>query len=176
MSTKTISQVRFLTVRCSDSIARPSNTTAYAAGDVISEITTNDHFTFTGIANVGVYTGTLDAARCFSSANKSTLPDLELWLFHTDIAEVADNAAFAPTDAEMLTLVGIVDFPVASWKIGNPAADTGNVVCEVRNIGLPFRLAGSASAPYLYGQLVVRNAYTPVASEVFTVELNLYQD
>lgn len=175
MSSRIISQVQFLTQRRQASITRPSNTTQYAAGDVISAVTTNDHLTFQNCANIGRYTGTIDAARCFSSANQTTKPDLELWLFHTDIAKVADNNAFAPTDAEMLTLIGVIDFD--SWRVGLSGSGTdGNIVSEVRNIGLPFVIAGLADTPHIYGQLVERGTYTPISAEVFTVELSLYLD
>ena len=183
MGNRQESIIQFRTKRFTDAITRPANAAAYAAGDVISEVTTNDHLTFGTATAVdgsgnpvgapGKLSGSIDVARCFSSANQSTLPDLELWLFHTDIAEVADNSAFAPTDAEMLTLIGIIDFPVADWKVGTATAGAGgNAVCEARQIGLPFRLATQV----LYGQLVVRNAYTPVTSETFTVELVVTQD
>ena len=177
MGAQQIAIVKFKTKRVSDSITRPTNTTDYAAGDVISEATTNDHFTFQDCGDEPTFTGTIDAARLSSSAYVSTAPDAELWLFHTDIAEVADNSAAAITDAENRTLIGIIDFPTANWKTGNPASGaSGNHVCETRNIGLPFVLAKVKDAPHIYGQLIVRNAYVPVSGEIFTVELSIYQD
>lgn len=161
-----------------DSITRPSNTTAYAAGDVISEVTTNDHLTFLKAMDAGdEKTGIILGGRVHSSANNTTLPDLELWLFDADIAEVADNGAFVPTDTEMLTLIGVIAFPVASWIIGNAgAAAAGNAFCEVMNLDIPFRLGKDPSALNIYGQLVVRNAYTPVASEEFSVTIMTHND
>jgi hypothetical protein len=106
-------------------------------------------------------------ARITSSVNAGTKPDLELWLFRSDIAEVGDNEAFAVTDAEQLTRIGIIDFPVANWIVGG-----ANAVCEVSNIGLAFKAATSS----IYGVLVVRNTYTPVSGETLTVELVVAQD
>lgn len=158
------------------SLTRPANTTAYTAGDVISAVTSNDHFTFgatsndaskrTGRASPG--TLAINVARLWSSANQSTKLEAELWLFNADIAEVADNAAFAPTDTEMLTLVGIIDFPAANWKVGTATSGAdGNAVCEIRNLDFPVM----ANPGRLYGQLVVRNGYVPIASESFVVDL-----
>lgn len=162
----------FYTKELRDSITRPANTTAYTAGDVIAEVTTNDHFVFSDAVKAGHNTGMISNARIFSSANQGTKLDAELWLFHTNITEAGDNAAFAPTDAELLTLVGIIDFPVASWKAGNATAGAdGNSVCVVENIGIAFRAIQN-----LYGVLVARNAYTPVESEVFTIDLVIAQD
>ncbi len=170
-------RVQFNTGRSVDTITRPSNTTAYTAGDAISEITTNDHFIFSNIFRPGTQNkqlgGAIATARLHSSANKSTKLDAELWLFHTDIVKVVDNDAFAPTDTEMLTLVGIIDFPLANWKVGNAGADAaGNAVCEAFNLGLALKSATTD----LYGQLVARNAYTPVSGEIFTVELITSRD
>jgi hypothetical protein len=72
----------------SDSITRPANTTAYAAGDVISAVTTNDHYAFDS-SKAGQLRGKIEMARMMVLANQSTKPDLELWLFAEDIAEVA---------------------------------------------------------------------------------------
>jgi len=169
--------VQFNTFRGVDAITRPANTDVYTAGDVVSEVTSNDHFTFEEVNRPGGIKkhlgGSIATARLHSSANQATKLDGELWLFSQDIAEVADNGAFAPTDAEMLTLVGIIDFPVANWKEGIATAGAaGNAVCEAFNLGLAYK-GGLTS---LFGQLVVRNAYTPVSGEIFTCEIIVSRD
>ena len=164
-------------------IERPDNTTTYAAGDVIGEVTTNDHYAFTlsGLteASQTIGSGVIDSARMMINSNKTagTLPDIELWLFDTDVTEVADNSAFAPTDAEILTLVGIIDFASTSWKVGLSGADaSGNIVQQVDNLGIVYKAVGQNQNAVLYGQLVLRNAYTPIASEEFHTELVLSLD
>ena len=159
--------------RVEDSITRPSNTTAYAAGDAVSEVTTNDHFTFSAPTELGVNTGEIVSAICHSSAAQGTAPDLELWLFHTDVGEDADNAAWTPTDAELLTCIGVIDFATANWKTGS-----GNSLCQVTNVNLPYKLArvGDGTRATIYGQLVMRNTYTPVSAEIFTVSMLIRQD
>ena len=166
--------VGFRPVFVSDSITRPSNTTAYAAGDAISEVTSNDFFTFDGVLPISPErTGTLNTVRLVSSANQSTKLDGELWLFRSTFTETADNSAFAPTDAEVATLVAVVDLPSSFWIVGNAASGaSGNAVIEVTNLELPV----TGDAGKLYGQLVARNAYTPVSAEVFTCELVVSQD
>ena len=161
------------TIIVTDSITRPANTTAYAAGDVISEVTTNDHYTFTPAAPDAGLVGYIEHAVMSINANQSTLPDIELWLFHTDIAEVADNSAFAPTDAEVLTLIGVIDFPLTGWKVGlSGAGASGNIIQEIPAVGIPYRTQ-PASGGSIFGQLVVRNAYTPISDEIFQVRLSL---
>ena len=169
--------VEFNTALSISALTRPADTTAYAAGDVISDATGDAHFTFAESLRPGNkkshLSGSIATVRLHSSANVATKLDAELWLFHTDIADVADNAAFAPTDAEALTLVGIISFATANWKEGNAGADAaGNAVIEARNLGLALR----GASPTLYGQLVARNAYIPVSGEIFTCELIISQD
>jgi hypothetical protein len=160
------------------SIIRPSNTTAYAAGDVISAVTSNDHFTFVNPFK-RVNSGEVVALNINSSASVATKPDLELWLFHTDIVEAVDNTAFIPTDAEMLTCVGVIKIPTGSWDVGLATAGAGgNAFQQVKDLNMVMQLATSNdnTGNNLYGQLVVRNAYVPVSAEVFTIELLVRQD
>jgi hypothetical protein len=165
--------------RARDQITRPANTTAYTAGDAISEVTTNDFFTFTNVVNSKSGSGAIESAIIHSSANVATKLDADLFLFHTTITETADNAAFVPTDAEMLTLVGVIDVATANWTVGLATAGAGgNTAIHITGLDMPFVLTGTSSTTgrTLYGQLVARNAYVPVASEVFTVDLMIAQD
>lgn len=169
--------VQFHTHRANEELTRSANTTAYAAGEVISAVTSNNHFTFDNATRPGTSTkqlgGAVATAILHSSANVATKLDAELWLFHTDISEAADNSAFVPTDAEMLTVIGVIDFATADWKEGLATAGAaGNSLCQVSNIGLAFKSATTT----IYGQLVARNAYVPVSGEVFTIELIISQD
>lgn len=146
------------------SLARPNDTTAYAAGDVISDVTSNDHYSWAAFSRENGWACTLKRAVITVSAAVATEPDLELWLFDTDIVEVADNLAFAVTDAEILTCIGIVKFPTADFIVGS-----GNVICETdKNLNMQLKGLNSAT---LYGQLVVRNSYASTASEVYSCRL-----
>lgn len=167
--------VEFNTARCRATLTRPANATVYAAGDVISAVTTDNHFEFTNAVRRqgNKMSGQISYAIINSSANQVTKPYIELWLFSADIAEVADNGAFAPTDTELLTCIGVIDFPDTNWKVGTATAgDGGNSLCIESAPGIIFQSASTS----IFGQLVVRNAYTPVSGEVFTVDLIITQD
>lgn len=172
MSGKTESIIEFTTKQVRASLTRPANVTAYAAGDVVAAAA-GDHFTFEELIQPKTLSGSISTARLHSSGNQGTKLDGELWLFSADIAEVGDNAAFNPSDAEMLTMIGIIDFGVASWRVGSAGAGaSGNAVCEVKNIGLALKGAGQT----VYGVLVARNGYTPLSGEIFTCDLVVTQD
>jgi hypothetical protein len=161
---------------------RPNDTNAYTAGDVICDSTSAPTvMTFSGMALDKGGNGIIQQVRCFSSANVATKPDLQLFLFDTAPAAVNDNAAFAPSDAEMLRCVAVIAIPTTSFVVGNAGAGAaGNCVCDVQGLALAFNTtlaSGAAGATAavadLYGVLVVRNAYAPVAQEVFTFSVSV---
>jgi hypothetical protein len=172
MSDRFEAVVEFQTKIIRAALTRSANTTAYASGEVLAAAA-GDHLTFEEAVLPKKLSGSISTARIYSSANVGTKPELELYLFHTDIAEVGDNTAFAPSDAEMLTCIGVIDFAASDWKVGkaDSGAD-GNAMIEVKNIGLAFRGAGTS----IYGVLVHRGAYTPVSGEIFTVDLVVTHD
>jgi len=131
-------------------------------------VTTNAHFTFGTDGKRIVFpnanqNGVIRGARLHSSAAQGTLPDIDLWLFRADIANVADNAAFAPTDAEALTVIAILNFD--TFVKGGT-----NSVGFFTSLYREFHLTDPEK---IYGQMVVQNAYTPVSAETFTCELDI---
>lgn len=152
---------------------RPNDTTAYAAGDVVCDSTSSPTIlTFTNVVKDRQGAAIIQSACLVSSASVATKPDFELWLFDTAITMDNDNAVFTPTDAEMLTCVGVIAFPQSSFKVGDATVGAGgNSICSIQNIGLA--VTTTTSVQNLFGVLVVRNAYVPVAQEVFTIRLNI---
>lgn len=155
------------------SVQRPNDTNAYTAGDVIADSTSAPSvITLKNATSDFNGSGVIDSAVCVSSFNNTTKPDLELWLFNAAPAATNDNAAFAPTDAEMLNLVGVIPFPVASFKVGNAASATsGNAACVTTNCGVVIN--SKAGVSDLYAVPVVRNAYTPGGLETITFTLSV---
>jgi len=174
-------RLSFKVISSVSAITRPANTTAYAAGDVISDTTGDAHHTFDNVlrtkptAQDPFLSGTIERALLSSSQNNTTLKlDGELWLFHTDVATAVDNAAIAFTDAEMLTNIGIIPFPVGDWQVGLATTGVGgNANCFAENLNMVVK--GNVSNN-IFGQLVARNAYAPVTGEIFTVTLFMQQD
>ncbi len=153
-------------------LQRPNDATAYAAGDVIADATSGATvLTFNAAQGTSqTISMILNEVILVDSANQATKPDLELWLFSTAPTAQQDNAAYAPTDAEVNNLVAIIAIPSTAFRVGNATVGAGgNSVCVVSNIGTPINL--SVVDPKLYAFLVVRNAYTPVAQEQFVIKL-----
>lgn len=151
------------------SVTRPADTAQYAIGDVVTDGSAS-RLVFSGVPGVLGSGALIESALCVDSAYHATVrPDFELWLFDTDITDLdADNAAWTPTDTQMESLVGIISFPVASFKAGDATSGAGgNCACPVNNVAV------HTTANVLYGVLVLRNTYTPVSGEKFTVVLNV---
>ena len=155
--------------KCGSSTAtftRPANTTTYTAGDVMSDSTA--WMTFRGALKDGC--GAIQHAYLLDSANQTLLLDAELWLFSTAPAITTDNLAIALTDAELASLVGVIDFAVADGKVGLATSGAGGNAINVQTgLGIPVKNVGNQND--LYGVLIARNAYIPVSAEIFTVTL-----
>ena len=162
------------TRRVSDTLTRPANTTQYAAGDQVSDSTSAP--TILNFADIGVYDGISDknasgvilTATCICSKAETVKPNLELYLFTLSTITVNnDNAAWAPTDAELNDCIGVVVFN--SWKVGS-----GNSIAFVKGLNIPFQCQDSDKD--LYGLVVERGTYTPTSAEVFKFVLGVIQD
>lgn len=156
------------------SFTRPNDTNTYAAGEVVSDSTSAPTaITFSNIARFPAGSGIITGALLVDSANQALKGSFELWLFDTAVVVDNDNTAFTPTDAELATLIGIIEFTTSF--IGDATAGAGgNVVYPVVGRNVPFKCTGVLQD--IYGVTVVRNAFIPVAQEVFTYRLRILQD
>lgn len=149
---------------------RPANTTAYAAGQQVSNSTTAPTvITFSSVARANGGSGIIIGAVLVDEANQTTKGQFELWMFDTTVTPNNDGSAFAPTNAFVETAIGII--PFNSVYVGNTA---GNCIYPVQGLNIPFTCG--VSVPDIYGLLVVRNAYTPVSAEKFTFRLTVVQN
>lgn len=161
----------------SASKTRPNNVTAYAIGDILNESTSaGTIITFSNVGRTVGNSGIINAVQIVDSANQSIKPLLALWLFNAPPATVNDNAAFAPTDAELEdSLLGVATFNGFDAYVGDASAGAGgNYMIQIRNENILFKCA--AASKDLYGILQHLAAYTPVANEKFTIKLGLLQD
>jgi hypothetical protein len=157
-------------VFATQTITRPADTTAYAAGDQVADSTSAPTvLTFTHMSRYPTARGSIKKVSILSSAYVATAPDFELWLFDTTMTPNNDNAAFAPTDAVVATRVAII--PVNIAFVGNATAGAGgNQVLESDpEVEYHYRTAEGTNS--LFGCLVVRNAYVPVSGEIFTIQI-----
>lgn len=157
-------------------VVRPANTTTYAAGDVLSNSTTTPAvLTFDNATlypgGVGVVTG----ATASTSGNETVKPDIQLWLFDALPTAMEDNDPFDPTDAEIKTVICVIEFATGSWY-GGLAGAGGNSFSQGgfrsgdTGVNAPL-FASTAGSRAIYGIPVIRNAYVPLSAEEFSFRL-----
>lgn len=156
----------------SASVTRPADTTVYTAGDVIADATSSPSLlTFVGAGRDAGHGGTIISATMIISASTGTAPGVDLFLFSVAPTAMEDNAAFDPTDAEMLNCVGVIQFAASNVIV---ALASGNSLIPANDLTVGFKSASTDKN--LYGVPVERSGYTPISAEVFQFTLNCVMD
>jgi hypothetical protein len=160
-------------VEVSGSITRPSNTTAYTAGDVWANSTTAPTLgEFTNVVKGGGGRGKIVEAVLIDSSNSTIPGEFELWVFDNTVTQFNDNSAIALTDLECLNVVTVI--PFVTGYISNTLVDgAGNRVYITDSPDKEFVCQDGSTS--LYFMIVVRNAYTPIASEKLTAIVQIEQ-
>lgn len=178
-----VQSIGLLSVLRSVWFTRPNDTTAYATGEVISDSTAVSKIMFfSECARKGRGSGAINQVMLIDGASQATKLSADLFLFRRPVDSYGvDNAAFTPTDEELGSLVAVVSLDgttAANLKQGDATSGVGgNVVIVNTSLSIPFECAATPwGDDALFGVLVARNAYTPVASETFRVILSITQD
>ena len=145
------------------SFTRPSNTDAYAAGDVIGPVTTPATLNF----SAAVPNSFIIGAKCTKDAATVSNSDFRLWLYvgAASPTPIADNSPWTTLYANDAICVGYID-------LGTAVTDgSGSDSAFSQNFGVQIPTVGSSTAGNLYGVLVAKAAYVPESGEKFTVTL-----
>lgn len=171
------SAVRGVIVTPSDSFTRPSDTTAYASGDLVANSTTAASvaaldFRVGGPENGR--TGFIRKVRMWSSDNDTTNASFRVHFYTANPCATAptngDNGAYAVTQ-DNSTYLGAVDVTFDRTINNSDAYGAG-----VPNTGAEMNFNVGPTGVRLYALIEARAAYTPATGEVFTVvpEIHLY--
>jgi hypothetical protein len=146
---------------------RPSDTTAYAALDTISNSTSSPSvLTFTNFGRVNAGTGFVTYARVLTSQTSCTAR-LRLHLYRITPTAINDNAGCtAPLYADEAKYVGFIDFPAMQTGGGSPTA----AFAQRDDLNLPFKC--DTSDRNLYGILETLDAFTPANAQTFSITLD----
>ena len=155
----------------SASFTRPSDTTAYAAQDVVSNSTTAPALlTFSSAARATGGSGVIMSARHMKNSTTTTGATYRLHLYKVStITPINDNAQFTMLYANRANRIGFIDF---NHAVAGTGSDCTNSLTTFVN--LPFVCDAAASA--IYGILTVTSAYTPTSGEQHFVELAIAQN
>jgi hypothetical protein len=152
---------------------RPGNTTAYAAGDVISESTsTGTAWVFSNAAKVKGGSGTIIRAALLDDDTAHTWSGVLLLFRVTPTGNLDDNGAntepLSGTDDDFIGALAFDTLVDQGTGYSYATATPGN-----SKLPLPFVCANGDAT--IYGVLTT-DAFTPTSAEVFRIILQIVQD
>ena len=149
--------------RSTVTLTRPSDTTAYTAGDVVGDTGGSAIAT---VANVGPSGGFVLVQSISLVFSDSTVPSgmgaFRVHLYSASPTAIADNAAFDLVSDERATYMGFIDLP-APQDLGS------TLYTQTDYPGRLVKLAAASTS--LFVEIETRGAYTPVSAS--TVELRV---
>ena len=142
----------FVTV--STDVTRPANVTTYTINDAMADTTpTAGGFTFTSAARKSAGAGIITDLWVTFEEDAAVPLVGELHIFETSVTAITDNVAYAITDAEAKTQIGMIPFALS---------DNGNQgVYHAQNLSIGFSAVGTANLRFL---IKVKNGYIPTTN------------
>jgi len=149
-------------------MTRPANTTAYTAGDVVSDSAiATSLLDFVDFARVNGGTGYIVGARLVTD-KKSITPRFRVHLYNaSNLTVAADNAAFDSRYVDAPKRIGWFDLP--AMTTGTDTTTSTESASQDMTIRLPFVAAGGMR--FLYAVLEVLDAFTPCSGQTFLLSL-----
>jgi hypothetical protein len=165
------------------SFTRPADAIAYAADDAVTNSTSAPvALTFPNAARGAGLGGEIRWAQMVCSVNPGTKGNFELYIFNGPSAPAPDNdnAAFTPTDAELLKVVPKIIFHSNNAFAGDAASNClydgtmSNGADAQRALSIPYVCDPATTS--LFGLLKVKGAYTPSSAETFSFRLGVWRN
>jgi hypothetical protein len=153
--------------RTTATITRPSNATAYTAGDVVGDTGGSAIISLTGAGPSAGFVFIQSISLVFSdSVVPSGMGAFRLHLYSASPTAIADNAVFDLASGERASYMGFIDLPTPS--------DFGSTLYTQADYSGRLIKLGTASTT-LFAELETRGAYTPVSASTVSVRVNLLE-
>lgn len=139
-------------------ITRPSNATAYTAGDVIGDTGGSAILSLTSAGPSSGHLLITDVSLLIAlAAVPSGMTTFRLELYDVSGTAIADNAVWDLPSGDRTKYLG-------SIALGAPIDKGATLFARVDNLAMRVKLTGGST---LYGQLVTEGAFTPTSAEVY---------
>lgn len=153
--------------RTTATITRPSNTTAYTAGDVVGDTGGSAIISLTAAGPSAGFVIIQSVSLVFSdSAVPSGMGAFRLHLHSASPTAIADNAAFDLLSGDRATYMGFIDLPT-------PVDFGSSLYTQIDYPGRLIKL-GTASTT-LFAELETRAAYPPLSASTVAIRMNLLE-
>ena len=153
--------------RTTATITRPSNATAYTAGDVVGDTGGSAIISLTAAGPSAGFVIIQSISLVFSD---STVPSgmgaFRLHLYSASPTAIADNAAFDLLSGDRATYMGFIDLPT-------PVDFGSTLYTQTDYPGRLFKLAAASTT--LFVEIETRGAYTPVSASTVSIRMNLLE-
>ena len=133
---------------------------AYTSGDALGGL-----LTFGGATILASGSGIIQKVVITDDDNE--LQPIDLVLFNQTFGATADNAAFAPSDADLQNCIGHISVAATNYS-----SFDDNAVATKRNVGFPFTAVGTG----LFGQMVIRDVGGYAATDDITIKITILMD
>ncbi len=142
---------------------------AYTAADAVGGL-----LTFEGALKNDKKSGVVLSITIQDNASQESA--LDLVLFNQSFTATADNAAFAPSDADLVNCLGIISILSTDYSTFST-----NSIATLRNVGMGVKSVNETGGVQggdgsIYGQLVARGTPTYVAVTDLSITLTILQD
>ena len=148
-------------------ITRPSNTTAYAAGDVVGDTGGSAIITLTNAGPSGGFVIVQSISLVFSdSVVPSGMGAFRIHMYSDSPTSIADNATFDLLSGDRANYMGYIDMP-APLDLGS------TIYTQTDYPGRLIKLATGSTS--LFVEIETRGAYTPVSASTVSLRMNLLE-
>jgi len=160
--------------RVSGTFTRPANTTAYTAGDVVSDNgTTTTLLEMSGVGRREGSSGYITGAMIITD-QKSITPRLQVKLYNASNPTVsADNAASRELYADVGKMAAI-PFTLSAMSTATDTTNSTMSKSEDAMLRIPFQCASGTQS--LYALVETLDAFTPTSGQSFTLVLFVDHD
>ena len=150
--------------RTTATITRPSNATAYAAGDVVGDTGGSAIVSLTSAGPSGGFVLVQSVSLVFSdSVVPSGMGSFRVHMYSASPTAIADNAAFDLVSGERDAYMGYIDLPA-------PLDFGSTIYTQTDYPGRLIKLAAASTT--LFAEIETRGAYTPVSASTVSMRIN----
>lgn len=162
--------------RITAAFTRPSDTTAYAAGDVVGPVTTPAAQAFPGAARGNGGSGKIVELLMAFDLETITVATFRLHWFNVALTPQADNAAFTGLATNPASYLGYFDPPILVTQAGGTLGQIRVAPGVSATGGLPFSYQCAPGDSGLYLVITALGAYTPKSAGIVRVSIVVEQD
>jgi hypothetical protein len=153
--------------RTTATITRPSNTTAYTAGDVVGDTGGSAIISLTAAGPTAGFVLVQSISLVFSDiVVPSGMGAFRIHMYSASPTAMADNTPFDLTSSDRATYMGYIDLP-APQDLGS------TIYTQTDYPGRLIKLAAASTT--LFVEIETRNAYTPVSASTVSIRMNLLE-